>query len=40
MFLGNVTLADVVLGQIRGRAVAPSRGFARNAAAQNKVAAE
>jgi Rrf2 family iron-sulfur cluster assembly transcriptional regulator len=49
--LGNVSLADVVLGQIRGRAVAPSRGFARagkvttdpadtESAAVTKVAAE
>jgi Rrf2 family iron-sulfur cluster assembly transcriptional regulator len=51
LFLGNVSLADVVLGQIRGRAVAPSRGFARagkvttdpadtESAAVTKVAAE
>ena len=32
LFLGGVTLADVVLGQIRGRAAAPSRGFDRVAA--------
>jgi Rrf2 family transcriptional regulator, iron-sulfur cluster assembly transcription factor len=32
LFLGGVTLADVVLGQVRGRAVAPTRGFARVAA--------
>ena len=32
LFLGGVTLADVVLGQIRGRAVAPGRGFDRVAA--------
>jgi len=32
LFLGGVTLADVVLGQVRGRAVAPARGFARVAA--------
>jgi Rrf2 family transcriptional regulator, iron-sulfur cluster assembly transcription factor len=32
MFLGGVTLADVVLGQVRGRAVAPTQGFARVAA--------
>jgi len=32
LFLGSVTLADVVLGQIRGRAVLPARGFARAAA--------
>jgi Rrf2 family iron-sulfur cluster assembly transcriptional regulator len=29
LFLGGVTLADVVLCQVRGRAVAPTRGFAR-----------
>ena len=32
LFLGGVTLADVVLGQVRGRAVPPTRGFARVAA--------
>ena len=32
LFLGGVTLADVVLGQVRGRAAAPARGFARVAA--------
>jgi Rrf2 family transcriptional regulator, iron-sulfur cluster assembly transcription factor len=32
MFLGGVTLADVVLGRVRGRAVTPIRGFARAAA--------
>ena len=32
LFLGGVTLADVVLNQVRGRAVAPTRGFARVAA--------
>jgi Rrf2 family iron-sulfur cluster assembly transcriptional regulator len=32
LFLGGVTLADVVLGQVRGRAVAPTRGFVRVAA--------
>jgi Rrf2 family iron-sulfur cluster assembly transcriptional regulator len=32
LFLGGVTLADVVLGQVRGRAVAPTRGFSRVAA--------
>ena len=32
LFLGGVTLADVVLGQVRGRAAAPMRGFARVAA--------
>jgi Rrf2 family transcriptional regulator, iron-sulfur cluster assembly transcription factor len=32
LFLGGVTLADVVLGQVRGRAVAPTPGFARVAA--------
>jgi len=32
LFLGAVTLADVVLGQVRGRAVAPLRGFDRVAA--------
>jgi Rrf2 family iron-sulfur cluster assembly transcriptional regulator len=32
LFLGAVTLADVVLGQVRGRAVAPTQGFARVAA--------
>ena len=32
LFLGGVTLADVVLGQVRGRAMAPARGFARVAA--------
>jgi Rrf2 family iron-sulfur cluster assembly transcriptional regulator len=32
MFLGAVTLADVVLGQVRGRAVQPSHGFTRVAA--------
>jgi Rrf2 family iron-sulfur cluster assembly transcriptional regulator len=33
LFLGGVTLADVVLGQVRGRARAPTSGF-------NRVAAE
>ena len=32
LFLGSVTLADVVLGHIRGRAVPPTRGFDRVAA--------
>jgi Rrf2 family iron-sulfur cluster assembly transcriptional regulator len=32
MFLSGMTLADVVLGQIRGRAVPPTRGFQRVAA--------
>ena len=32
LFLGGMTLADVVLGQVRGRAVAPTGGFARVAA--------
>ncbi len=32
LFLGAVTLADVVLGHVRGRAVAPTRGFDRVAA--------
>jgi Rrf2 family iron-sulfur cluster assembly transcriptional regulator len=32
MFLGAVTLADVVLGQVRGRAVQPALGFTRLAA--------
>lgn len=32
LFLGGVTLADVVLGQVRGRAVPPTQGFARVAA--------
>jgi Rrf2 family iron-sulfur cluster assembly transcriptional regulator len=32
LFLGGVTLADVVLGRVRGRAVAPERGFDRIAA--------
>jgi len=32
LFLGGVTLADVVLGQVRGRAAAPARGFTRVAA--------
>ncbi len=32
LFLGGVTLADVVLGQVRGRAVPPTRGFVRAAA--------
>jgi Rrf2 family iron-sulfur cluster assembly transcriptional regulator len=32
LFLGSVTLADVVLGQVRGRAAAPTRGFTRVAA--------
>jgi Rrf2 family iron-sulfur cluster assembly transcriptional regulator len=32
MFLGGVTLADVVLGRVRGRAVPPTRGFDRVAA--------
>ncbi len=33
LFLGGVTLADVVLGQVHGRAVPPTPGF-------NRVAAE
>jgi Rrf2 family iron-sulfur cluster assembly transcriptional regulator len=32
LFLGGVTLADVVLGRVHGRAVPPMRGFAREAA--------
>jgi Rrf2 family transcriptional regulator, iron-sulfur cluster assembly transcription factor len=32
LFLGGVTLADVVLGHVRGRAVAPTQGFTRVAA--------
>jgi Rrf2 family iron-sulfur cluster assembly transcriptional regulator len=32
MFLDGVTLADVVLGHVRGRAVGPAPGFARVAA--------
>ena len=32
LFLGGVTLADVVLRQVRGRAVAPAPGFVRVAA--------
>jgi Rrf2 family iron-sulfur cluster assembly transcriptional regulator len=32
LFLDGVTLADVVLHQVRGRAVAPARGFDRLAA--------
>jgi Rrf2 family transcriptional regulator, iron-sulfur cluster assembly transcription factor len=32
LFLGGVTLADVVLGQVRGRAVPPMHGFVRVAA--------
>ena len=32
LFLGGVTLADVVLGHVRGRAVAPTLGFTRVAA--------
>jgi Rrf2 family iron-sulfur cluster assembly transcriptional regulator len=32
LFLDGVTLADVVLNQVRGRAVAPARGFDRLAA--------
>ena len=32
LFLGAVTLADVVLGHIRGRALPPTRGFDRVAA--------
>ena len=34
LFLGGVTLADVVLGRVRGRAVAPTRGFDRTAVGQ------
>jgi Rrf2 family transcriptional regulator, iron-sulfur cluster assembly transcription factor len=32
LFLDGVTLADVVIGRVRGRAVAPERGFDRIAA--------
>jgi Rrf2 family transcriptional regulator, iron-sulfur cluster assembly transcription factor len=32
LFLGGVTLADVVLGHVRGRAVPPMHGFTRVAA--------
>jgi Rrf2 family iron-sulfur cluster assembly transcriptional regulator len=32
LFLGGVTVADVVLGRVRGRAVPPTPGFARAAA--------
>jgi Rrf2 family transcriptional regulator, iron-sulfur cluster assembly transcription factor len=32
LFLGGVTLADVVLGRVNGRAVPPTRGFDRMAA--------